>query len=78
MNGPLIITVGLTSTVGEQHAREWIAELRIIFSAKWAGPEMIGFEDENSDPLSLSIYFCVSIKFVGDKVSVYEIRFSYF
>lgn len=42
-----------------KHTRnEWMAELRIIASAKWAGPGMIGDEDENESHflISLSLY----------------------
>lgn len=52
--GGSISTVGLRSTVGEPHAHEWITELRIIASAKWAGPEMI---DEKNSPTFLYLFF---------------------
>lgn len=50
-------SVGSRSTVDKSHAKEWIAELRIIASAKWAGPGMIGDEDESHFPLSLFFFF---------------------
>lgn len=51
-------SVGSRSTVDKSHAKEWIAELRIIASAKWAGPGMIGDEDESHFPrLSFVVYF---------------------